>query len=342
MVGILPHRGPSAQGRERERGKRASCGKISSRRTIETGVTRLKISLTIGLGARGETTVPGLLARAQELEAVGFHGVWMPTAFGFDAITALAVVASHTTRVELGTAVVPTFPRHPVVMAQQAITAQSAAGGRFTLGIGLSHKVMMEDAMGIPYEHPAKHMREYLSVLAPLLRGEAANFQGETYRVNTPLTASAPPVQLLVAAMGPAMLKLAGTFADGTITSWVGPKTLKSHIVPTITAAAEAAGRQTPRIAVGLPIVLTDDAASGRAQLAQQAAWYNSLPSYRAMLDREGVAGPADIALVGDKQELNAAIERLEAAGATDFLAQLISTGPGSTQATMEYLKSRL
>ena len=185
-------------------------------------------------------------------------------------------------------------------------------------------------------------MREYLSVLAPLLRGEASNFRGETYRVSTPLTVTAAPVQLLVAAMGPAMLKLAGTFADGTVTSWVGPKTLKSHIVPTIARAAAEAGRPAPRIAVGLPIVLTDDADAARAQLAQQAAWYNSLPSYRAMLDREGVVGPADIALVGDKSVLDAAIEQLEEAGATDFFAQIISAGPGTTQATMEYLRGRL
>ena len=302
----------------------------------------MKFSLTIGLGGRSESTVAGLVSRAQEIEAAGFHGVWMPTAFGFDALTALAVVASHTSRVELGSAVVPTFPRHPVVMAQQALTAQSAAEGRFTLGIGLSHKVMMEDALGIPYEHPARHMREYLSVLAPLLRGEASNFQGETYRVSTPLTVTAAPVQLLVAAMGPAMLKLAGTFADGTVTSWVGPKTLKSHIVPMIARAAAEAGRPAPRIAVGLPIVLTDDADAARAQLAQQAAWYNSLPSYRAMLDREGVVGPADIALVGDKSVLDAAIEQLEEAGATDFFAQIISARPGTTQATMEYLRGRL
>lgn len=302
----------------------------------------MKISMTIGLGARGEATVPGLVSRAQELEAAGFHGVWMPTAFGFDALTALAAVAGQTTRVELGTAVVPTFPRHPVVMAQQALTVQSMAGGRFTLGIGLSHKVMMEDALGIPYEHPAKHMAEYLAVLAPLLRGEAANFQGETYSVNTPMTVSAPPVQLLVAAMGPAMLKLAGKFADGTITSWVGPKTLAGHIVPTIAAAAAKVGRPTPRIAVGLPIVLTKDVDAARAQLAQQVAWYNSLPSYRAMLDREGVDGPADIALIGDELALDTALARLKEAGATDFLAQLISVGPGSTQATMEYLTARL
>lgn len=238
----------------------------------------MRISITIGLGARAESTVPGLVARAQQLEALDFQGVWMPNAFGFDAITALAVVASQTTRVEIGTAVVPTFPRHPVVMAQQALTAQSAAGGRFTLGVGLSHRVMMEDALGLPYEHPAKHMREYLSVLAPLLRGETVDFQGEMYRATTGLTAGAPPVSLVVAALGPTMLTLAGTYADGTITSWVGPKTLEQHIMPAIGAAAAEAGRPAPRILVGLPISLTDDADSARGQLAQTAAWYNSLP----------------------------------------------------------------
>ncbi|MBA4181491.1 MAG: LLM class F420-dependent oxidoreductase [Anaerolinea sp.] len=302
----------------------------------------MRISITVGLGARAESTVPGLVTRAQELEALGFHGVWMPNAFGFDAITALAVVANQTSRVEIGTAVVPTFPRHPVVMAQQALTAQSAAGGRFTLGIGLSHQVMMEDALGLPYGHPARHMREYLSVLAPLLRGESVDFHGELYRVATALTAGAPPVPLVVAALGPAMLKLAGTFADGTITSWVGPKALESHVVPTISAAAAEAGRPAPRILVGLPIALTDDAESARAQLAQTAAWYNSLPSYRAMLDREGVNSPADVALVGNEEALDAGLKRLEEAGTTGFLAQLISTGPGSTQRTLEYLASRV
>ena len=277
-----------------------------------------------------------------ELEGLGFHGIWMPNAFGFDAITALAVVGSQTTKAEIGTAVVPTFPRHPVVMAQQALTAQSASGGRFILGIGLSHRVMMEDAMGLSYEHPARHMREYLAVLAPLLRGEAVEFQGESYRVATGLTAGAEPVPLIVAALGPAMLKLAGTFADGTITSWVGPRTLESHIVPTIRAAAATAGRAAPRVLVGLPIALTDDADAVRGQLAQTAAWYNSLPSYRAMLDHEGVDSPADVALVGDEHALDAGLKRLEEAGATDFQAQLISSGPGVTRRTLEYLASRI
>jgi F420-dependent oxidoreductase-like protein len=268
--------------------------------------------------------------------------MWLPNAFGFDAITALAVVGSHVDGIEIGTAVVPTFPRHPVVMAQQALTAQAAAGGRFVLGIGLSHKAMMEDQLGLPFEHPARHMREYLSVLAPMLRGEAVSFTGTQYRVDAAVTiGSAPPVPLLVAALGPEMLALAGAFADGTITSWVGPKTVASHIAPRITGAAREAGRGAPRIVVGLPIAVTDDVDGARAQLAGQAAWYNSLPSYRAMLDREGVAGPADVALIGDAASLDAQLERLAEAGATEFAAQVIPMGPGTVSRTMEYLRER-
>jgi 5,10-methylenetetrahydromethanopterin reductase len=301
----------------------------------------VKISVTVGLGARADSTIDGLVARAKQMEALGFHGIWMPTAFGFDAITALAVVGRETPRLEIGTAVVPTFPRHPVVMAQQALTAQACIGGRFTLGIGLSHKVMMEDQLGLPYEQPARHMREYLAVLAPLLRGEAASFKGELYRVEAGLTAGAATVGLVVAAMGPAMLKLAGAMTDGTITSWVGPRTFAGHIVPAITAAAQEAGRPAPRIIAGLPIVLTDDADAAREQLAPQVAWYNTLPAYRAMLDREGVDNPVDVALIGDEAALDAALARLAEAGVTEFAAQVTSAGPGTAARTLEYLAGR-
>jgi len=303
----------------------------------------MKIGMTIGLGGSSESTLDGLGARARQLEELGFASVWMPNAFGFDAITALAVAGRETERVEIGTAVVPTFPRHPVALAQQALTAQAALGGRFVLGVGLSHKVMMEDQLGIPYVRTAAHMREYLSVLAPLLRGEPASFRGEQYRVEASVAiAGAAPVPLLVAALGPAMLKLAGSLTDGTITSWVGPRTLAEHIVPAITAAARDAGRPAPRIAAGLPVALTANEAEARGRLAEQAAWYNTLPSYRAMLDREGVAGPADVALVGDEAALDAQLARLEEAGVTDFIAQPVSLEPGMATRTLQYLAARL
>ncbi|MBI2766631.1 MAG: TIGR03564 family F420-dependent LLM class oxidoreductase [Chloroflexi bacterium] len=302
----------------------------------------MKIGITAGLGARTETTIAGLAARAREIEAHGFAGMWMPTAFGFDGITALVAAGLGTPALELGTAVIPTFPRHPVALAQQALTAQAALGGRFTLGIGLSHKVMMEDALGLPYVHPAKHMREYLAVLAPLLRGDPASFHGELYNVEAAVTiAGTAPVPLIIAALGPAMLKLAGTHADGTITSWVGPRTLERQIVPGITRAADGASRPAPRIIAGLPIALLANPAEARERLAVQAGWYNTLPSYRAMFDAEGVAGPAELAILGDERALDAGLRRLEEAGATDFLAQLVLPDSAANARTLDYLAHR-
>lgn len=299
----------------------------------------MRIGVTIGLGARRETTVPGLVESAQALEVAGFHSVWIPNAFAFDAITAMTAVGVQTSRIEVGTAVVPTFPRHPLVMAQQAITAAQASGNRFTLGIGLSHKVMMDDALGIPFEHPAEHMREYLSILAPLLRGEPVSFRGDCYRTDAALSIHAEqPIPLLVAAMGPAMLRLAGQHTDGTITSWVGPKTLAEHIVPTIERAAAEAGRPAPRIAVGLPVILTADVPGTRERLAPQVAFYDELPSYRAMFEREGASGPADVALVGDEAELREQLNCLRDAGATDFLAQPIAAEGAPAARTIEFL----
>jgi F420-dependent oxidoreductase-like protein len=302
----------------------------------------VRIAITVGLGSRAERTVDGLAERAARLEALGVAGIWMPTAFGMDALTALAAFGRATSRVELGTAVVPTFPRHPVVMAQQALTAQSALGGRFTLGIGLSHKVMVEDALGIPYERPVAHLREYLSVLVPLLAGEPAKVDGDVFRVDAAVTVEGVDrVPLVLAAMGPAMLRLAGEAADGTITSWVGPRTLGDHVVPSIVAAAAGAGRPAPRVLVGLPVVVTEDPEPVRARLAEQAAHYATLPAYRAMFDREGVAGPADVAIVGDEAVVGGGLDRLRDAGATDFVAQPLSAGPGSVDRTIELLAAR-
>lgn len=303
----------------------------------------MRIGVTVGLGARSERSLVGLIERAQQIEALGFDSLWMPTAFGYDAITALAVIGRETGRLQIGTAVIPTWPRHPVALAQQALTAQEALAGRFVLGVGLSHQVMMEDALGIPYVRPGRHMREYLSVLAPLLRGESAAFQGATYRVEASVTIATPArVPLLVAALGPAMLALAGTVADGTITSWVGPRTFEHHIVPTITRAATAAGRPAPVIAAGLPIILTDDADGMRRRLAGQVAWYHTLPAYQAMFEREGVAGPEDLALIGDEAVLDAHLARLAAVGVTDFVAQIIPPDPSLAAPTLAYLASRL
>ena len=305
----------------------------------------MRLGIMSGHGRQDEG-LESLVTKAKDLEARGFSTLWIANIFGIDAIMASAIIGRETTRIELGTAVVPTYPRHPTAMAQQALTAQAAAGGRFTLGIGLSHQIVIEAMLGLSYERRAKHMREYLAVLAPLLRGEKAQTQGEEYSVNLELTVpDAQPASVLIAALGPQMLKIAGTQADGTILWMTGAKTVANHVVPEITQAASAAGRPDPRIVAGLPIVLTDaahDEATTRAAVGQIMSHYGHIPSYRGMLDREGVAGPGDVALVGNAEQLDAALDQLEGAGVTDFDAALIPTDESAEERTLDYLSKRL
>jgi F420-dependent oxidoreductase-like protein len=267
----------------------------------------------------------------------------MANIFGLDAIGSLAIVGRETERIELGTAVVPTYPRHPVALAQQVLTTQAAAKGRFTLGIGLSHQVVIETIMGLSYAKPARHMREYLSVLNPLLKGEASSFQGEEYRVNASLDVpGASPVPVLIAALGPQMLKIAGRMTDGTILWMTGPKTIEGHIGPGLRGAAEKAGRPEPRIVAGLPVVATDDPDTVRERVGKSLTLYGTLPSYRAMLDREGVEGAADIALVGNEKVLDAEFDRLRDIGVTDFNAAIMPLEEGADARTLDWLQSRL
>jgi len=298
--------------------------------------------MRIGLMLGGN---PGSLDAAREqartAEQRGFASFWLPHIFGLDAVTTAALVGSEVPRIELGTAVVPTFPRHPTALAQQALTAAAATGGRFTLGIGLSHRIVIEDLFGLSYERPARHMREYLEVLAPLLRGEPAKHEGEVYRVNVGVeVADAGRVPLLVAALGPAMLGIAGRLADGTITWMTGPRTLADHVVPKLTAAAREAGRPAPRVVAGLPVALTRDGDRAREVLGQAFAIYGTLPSYRAMLDREGAQGPADVALVGDEAALRGELERLRDAGVTDLDAAVTPIDGEGVERTLEFLAS--
>ena len=220
----------------------------------------------------------------------------------------------------------PTYPRHPVALAAQALTVNAATGARLVLGIGLSHRVTVERTYGLSYDRPARHMREYLDALVPLLHDGEVDVDGETISAHAQLQvpgATAPT--LLLAALQPRMLALAGGVADGTITWCTGPVTLERQVVPLLRAAAAEAGRPDPRVVVALPTIVTDDDAHGRAAAGEQLAGYGDLPVYRAVLDAEGVDGPADISVVGDEAAVTAHLERLRAVGATDFIA--IPTG---------------
>ena len=301
----------------------------------------MRIGLMIG-GDGKDHTMDAIIDMAQDAESRGFHNLWMANIFSFDAVSTLALVGRETKRIGLGTAVTPTYPRHPTALAQQALTTAAVTDNRFTLGIGLSHKVVIEDMLGLSYEKPAAHMREYLSVLMPLLRKGAVAFNGDHYRVNLPNLSvpGADRVPTVLGALGPVMLKIAGELADGTNTWMVGPRTMEDHIVRRISAAAEAADRPSPIVVGGAPIVLTTKVDEAREHISKVLAVYGQLPSYRAMLDREGAKGPEDIALVGDENALRSEIERYRSAGVTDFNALIVGGEDGSHQRTLEFLSS--
>ncbi len=282
--------------------------------------------------SQDEPAGPDALARLrdqlQRAADDGFASAWMSNIFGLDALTALAVAGSQVPGIELGTAVVPTYPRHPAVLAQQALTTATALGGRLALGIGLSHKIVIEDMYGYSFDRPARHMREYLSVLLPLLDGQPVSFEGETLRASIGLTTPRPgPVPVLLAALGPQMLRLAGQRTDGTVLWMTGPATVRDYIVPAITEAAEAAGRPRPRVVCLLPVCVTDDPDGARARANRVFAIYGQLPSYRAMLDKEGAEQPGDIVLTGDEDAVAAQIAALDEAGVTDFVAAQYARG---------------
>jgi 5,10-methylenetetrahydromethanopterin reductase len=301
----------------------------------------MRIGIMTGASGPGDS-IDSLVARGLEVERRGFATLWMANIFTLDAILTLAIVGRETKRIELATAVVPTYPRHPYAMAQAALTAQQASRGRFALGVGLSHRFVIEELFGLSYDKPARHMREYLEVLRPLLRGEAVKYAGAEYRVNASLGIATPPPGLLVAAMGNAMLRLTGELADGTVVWMTGASTVEKHIAPKIMAAARAAGRPAPRIAAGIPIALTADPAQAREWAAKNLVVYGQMPSYRAMLDMEGLAGPAELALVGDEKALDAGLARLRDAGVTDFIASIMPSDGGADARTLDYLQSRL
>ena len=303
----------------------------------------MRIGLMVGATDGPDGTLDGLVAAAKRYEAAGFDNLWMANIFGLDAINALGIVGRETSRIALGTAVVPTYPRHPVAIAQQALTTQAAAKGRFSLGIGLSHKIVIENMLGFSYDKPARHMKEYLEVLAPLCRLDGVQYQGEQYKVAAQLQVpGATRVPILVAALGPVMLKLTGWLADGTITWMTGPKTLAAHIIPVLREAAKAAGKPEPRVVAGFPILLTNKPAEAREKIGKALVIYGQLPSYRAMLDREGAAGPADVALAGDEAYLRREIARLREIGVTDFDAAITPVEDGAYERTLSFLESEL
>lgn len=318
----------------------------------EWRATSYGAGMKLGINASGMLANPDLsamVADAVTSEQAGFTSWWLAQTGLVDSMTALAVAGGQTSEIELGTAVVPTWTRHPETMAAGAMTAQAAAPGRIVVGIGLSHQPAVEGYWGMKWERPVKHMSEYLAILDSLLETGASSVAGEiwtAHRDGTAPTAGGEPVGkplVMLAALGEQMLKMAGKRTDGTILWCVGPKTLAEQIVPIIDGAADAAGRPTPRKVCSLPVCVTDDPAPTRAFLAEMLSVYAELPSYRAMLDIEGVHGLGDLSLVGTEDEVTAGLDAISAAGATDFTAVVIPSadGPGRSIDTLQAYAAR-
>ncbi len=301
----------------------------------------MQIGTFIG-GAGPAESVLDVVAQAKQAEAAGFATFAMANIFSHDAIGALTLAAAQTERIELMTAVVPTYPRHPHAMAQQALTAQAAAGSaRFILGIGLSHQIVIEGMFGYSFDRPARHMKEYLDVLLPLLDEGQVQTDGEHYRgqIQIAVPDADKPVSCMLAAMGPAMLRLAGARTDGTILWMTAAKAVETHIAPHINGAAEEAGRPMPRIVVGLPIMLSSDADAARQSAAETFSNYGRLPSYRSMLDIQGAANPEDVALLGSEEQIETQLRQLKDAGTTDFIGLEFGSDEERTR-TNEFLAS--
>jgi F420-dependent oxidoreductase-like protein len=278
----------------------------------------MRIGIAVG-EVRGPATLEEIVGQVRTAAGAGFHTAWSAQALGWDALTTLALAGARVPGIGLGTSVVPVPQRHPLVLASQALTVQAAVGGRLTLGVGAGVAMMTQAMFGLPGDRPATRMREYLPVLGALLRGESVAHEGETLTaaggVSVPGT---EPPSVLLAALGPAMLRVAGELTDGVVTWMTGPRTLADHIVPSV---EKAAGPGRPRIVAGLPVCVTADEAGVRERIAGQFAMAGQVPEYRAILDREGVSGPQDVAVVGDEAGVARAVRRLAEAGVTEFLA---------------------
>jgi 5,10-methylenetetrahydromethanopterin reductase len=279
-------------------------------------------------GGSDTATVDDVVARVRAAASEGFPSIWFPQTAGLDALTALAVAAVSVPAIRLGTAVVPIQGRHPIPLAQQALTVADAAGpGRFTLGVGVTHAVVSEGWYGVPYRDVVGLFEEELEALDGLLSTRRqAEVEGARLTARLKLSVPAAPPGLVVAALGPKMLRLAGRLSDGTVTWMTGPKTLATQVVPQITAAAAEAGRPAPRVIAGLPICVTGSREEARDRIRPILAGSARMPSYGRQLAAEGLDDPADLACIGDEDEVAGRLASLEGIGVTELLANVLGT----------------
>ncbi|MFL6118927.1 TIGR03564 family F420-dependent LLM class oxidoreductase [Actinophytocola sp.] len=278
------------------------------------------VVLPVGPNSPGNV-VDSAVTFAREAAAAGIPAAWLGQRFDLDAITLAGIVGREVPELAVGTSVVPIFARHPILVASQAQTAQAAASGRLTLGLGIGAEAFVEPVFGVPFELPIRRLREFLTALRSIVDTGTVDFVGEAIIARTPMPATVPggsPLPVLVAAMAPQALRVTGELADGTLTNLAGPKALAEHIVPTITAAG--AGRPAPRIVAALPAVVTADVEAARAAGAAATAFYQRIPSYQRVIELSGVSEAAELVAIGDEETVAAEVRRYFDAGATEVV----------------------
>jgi F420-dependent oxidoreductase-like protein len=300
--------------------------------------------MRIGLPATSDD-LDVIIAQAKSIEADGFTSLWFGNPILGDPLAGMTVIGRETTTLELGTSVLQTYPCHPLLQANRAASVANAIGRSFTLGIGPSHAPLVEGMYGLSYDHPGRSTEEYAQILMPLLRGEPVDFTGEDWSAHSPSVPIRHPVPLLLSAMSPRMLRIAGEHADGTITFLAQAKALETHVVPRITAAAAGAGRPAPRIVAGVQLAVHDDVDEVRAIADSRGAIFDGLPNYRRILAASGYERTADAVIGGDEQAVKRQLQDLVDAGATDIWACPMAVGDdpaSSVRRTMDTLRELL
>ena len=292
------------------------------------------------------TKVERLRADARWAEEAGLTSAWIPQIPDeFDALTAAAIVGAETTRIEVGTAIVPVQPRHPIALAQQALSVQAVCNGRLRLGLGVAHHWIIDEMMGMPYERPAATMRAYLDVLDAAFAGPGpVDVENDLFRVHNPLDITdLTPTPVLLAALGPVMLKLAGERADGTILWMADERTIGEHVAPTITKAAARAGRAAPRIVAGVPLCLCgdDEVDTAVARANRILAEAEISPNYQRLLEHGDAEQVGDLLAAGSESSIEKRLHAFADAGATDISVRVLPIGDNRDELVASYKRTR-
>lgn len=279
----------------------------------------------------------GLLADGRAAEADGFASFWIPQVPGYlDALTAVALLGHVTERIEIGTAVVPLQTRHPLILAQQALTTQVACAGRFALGVGPSHHWIIADQLGLPYDKPARLVCDYLDVLNAAFAGPGAvAVDNESFSVHSPIDVTdSYEMPVLIAALGPTMLRIAGERTSGTILWMADERAIGDYVVPRLTESAKSAGRSEIRVIAGVPVALCskDEVNDARAYASEVLGHADFSPNYVRLLEHGDAEDVGDTMAAGDESAVLARLLRYRDAGVTDLAVRVVPLGDDTSQ----------